>query len=71
MVQLRRSQLFQEGHDTNDEIGVRLGCVSSQFFQSRIILFVLIQKLGRMQACFVNTSHPDFLNGHKVRTLLV
>jgi vacuolar protein sorting-associated protein 1 len=21
-----------------------------------------------MQACYVNTTHPDFINGHKVRT---
>jgi hypothetical protein len=20
----------------------------------------------RMQACYVNTTHPDFINGHKV-----
>lgn len=22
--------------------------------------------IDRMQACYVNTTHPDFLNGHKV-----
>lgn len=29
-------------------------------------LLELIIALCRMQACYINTTHPDFLNGHKV-----
>lgn len=27
----------------------------------------LVSDMVAMQACYVNTTHPDFLNGHKVR----
>jgi hypothetical protein len=26
----------------------------------------LVSDMVAMQACYVNTTHPDFLNGHKV-----
>jgi hypothetical protein len=29
----------------------------------------LVSDMVAMQACYVNTTHPDFLNGHKVRLL--
>ena len=27
----------------------------------------LVSDMVAMQACYVNTTHPDFLNGHRVR----
>lgn len=30
----------------------------------------LVRDLVNMEACYVNTGHPDFLNGHKVRKIL-
>jgi hypothetical protein len=31
----------------------------------------LVSDMVSMQACYVNTTHPDFLNGHKVRHTFV
>ena len=31
----------------------------------------LVRDLVSMEACYINTGHPDFLNGHRVRTSLV
>jgi vacuolar protein sorting-associated protein 1 len=31
----------------------------------------LVSDMVAMQACYVNTTHPDFLNGHKVRHTFV
>jgi dynamin 1-like protein len=30
----------------------------------------LVRDLVAMEACYINTGHPDFLNGHRVSTLL-
>jgi len=64
-VQQRSCKLLQDCHDPDDEIGIGYGCVSIDSQDDR-------GKTGvdheiRMQACYVNTTHPDFLNGHKVR----
>ena len=64
-VQQRSCKLLQDRHEPDDEVGVRYGCVSIDSEHDT-------GKTGfdreiRMQACYVNTTHPDFLNGHKVR----
>ena len=30
----------------------------------------LVSDMVAMQACYVNTTHPDFLNGHKAMTIV-
>ncbi|ELU43983.1 vacuolar sorting protein 1 [Rhizoctonia solani AG-1 IA] len=51
---------------TNDQACYRHGCVSSYF------LFGAADSdcFASMQACYVNTTHPDFLNGHKAMSIV-
>jgi len=64
-VQQRSRKLLQDCHGPDDEVGVGYGCVSidGQGDMGKTGVDCEI----RMQACYVNTTHPDFLNGHKVR----
>jgi len=48
-------------------------------FQSVVIAFFkkalnptnkLVQDLVNMEACYINTAHPDFLNGHKAMAIV-
>lgn len=35
-------------------------------YLSFVSLRIMLMTACRMQACYINTTHPDFLNGHKV-----
>ena len=38
--------------------------------KARESLVLVINPAFRMQACYVNTTHPDFLNGHKAMAIV-
>ena len=64
-IQQRSCELLQDCHGPDDEVGVGYGCVSIDSQHDTWKMGV--DREIRMQACYVNTTHPDFLNGHKVR----
>ncbi|TFY61217.1 hypothetical protein EVG20_g7139 [Dentipellis fragilis] len=49
----------------------RFNHVVVNFFKSSMMPTTkLVSDLAAMQACYVNTTHPDFLNGHKAMALV-
>lgn len=62
-IQCCGGQLLQAINEPNDEVGAGYGCV-------RVLYFTLTVYYSfpyfSMQACYVNTTHPDFIGGHKV-----
>ena len=63
-VQQRGRKLLQDCHEPDDEVGVGYGRVSID--RSHDTGETNVDREIRMQACYVNTTHPDFLNGHRV-----
>ncbi|KAJ8522646.1 hypothetical protein ONZ45_g783 [Pleurotus djamor] len=50
----------------------RFNSVVVNFFkQSMIPTTKLVSDMSSMQACYVNTTHPDFIGGHKAMALVV
>lgn len=62
-IQCCRGQLLQAINESNDEAGAGYGCVRVLYFT--LIVYYLFPSFS-MQACYVNTTHPDFIGGHKV-----
>lgn len=49
----------------------QFNAVVIQFFRDSMVPTTkLVSDMVSMQACYVNTTHPDFLNGHKAMALV-
>ncbi|KAF8341623.1 Dynamin central region-domain-containing protein [Cantharellus anzutake] len=54
------------------ELEKRLQIVVINFFKSAMDPTTkLVSNLVSMQACYINTTHPDFLNGHKAMSIVM
>jgi dynamin 1-like protein len=61
-IQWSGRQLLQNVHGANIQVGVGSCCVSIFLFSLHCLQLIN----PRMQACYINTTHPDFISGHKV-----
>jgi hypothetical protein len=67
-----RHQLLQDCDEPHDETGHRHGQVRQQILWSlpSVNSYLTKHDLSSMQACYVNTTHPDFINGHKAMAIV-
>ena len=47
-----------------------VACVHSISLLSRSLAYLHCPPPPSMQACYVNTTHPDFINGHKAMSII-
>jgi hypothetical protein len=60
--------VFQQAFRRYPALRERFNSVVVNFFKTAMTPTTkLVSDMVAMQACYVNTTHPDFLNGHKVR----
>ena len=68
---LRPLTLSQQAFRRYPALRERFNSVVVNFFKTAMTPTTkLVSDMVAMQACYVNTTHPDFLNGHKVRLFL-
>jgi hypothetical protein len=58
--------LLQDSDVSDDEARLRHGQVGTPIF----IPCLYVDTINSMQACYVNTTHPDFINGHKAMAIV-
>jgi hypothetical protein len=61
--------VFQQAFRRYPALRERFNSVVVNFKTAMTPTTKLVSDMVAMQACYVNMTHPDFLNGHKVRLL--
>ncbi|CAG8494705.1 6813_t:CDS:10 [Acaulospora colombiana] len=67
LTNLLQKQLFKRFPGLKEKVYL---VVVSFFKRAMLPTNKLVQDLVNMEACYINTAHPDFLNGHKALTMI-